>query len=32
MAALADEYLSVWNRKPVLRAIYDDFYDRIGAL
>lgn len=26
--ALAD-YRSVWNRKPVLRLVYDDFYDRI---
>jgi hypothetical protein len=24
-----DEYFSIWNRKPVLRAIYDD---RIAAL
>jgi SAM-dependent methyltransferase len=24
-------YLDVWERKPVLRAIYDDFYDRIAA-
>jgi SAM-dependent methyltransferase len=28
--ALAD-YRSVWERKPVLRLIYDDFYDRIAA-
>src|SRR5438034_10712740 len=26
------EYLNVWNRKPALRAIYEDFYDRISAL
>lgn len=24
-------YLDVWERKPVLRTIYDDFYDRIVA-
>ena len=29
---MLDEYLSVWNRKPVLRAIYEDFYDRIAAM
>jgi SAM-dependent methyltransferase len=28
--ALAD-YRGVWERKPVLRLIYDDFYDRITA-
>jgi SAM-dependent methyltransferase len=28
--ALAD-YRGVWERKPVLRLIYDDFYDRIAA-
>jgi SAM-dependent methyltransferase len=28
--ALAD-YRGVWERKPVLRVIYDDFYDRIAA-
>jgi SAM-dependent methyltransferase len=28
--ALAD-YRSVWERKPALRLIYDDFYDRIAA-
>jgi SAM-dependent methyltransferase len=28
--ALAD-YRSVWERKPVLRLVYDDFYDRIAA-
>jgi SAM-dependent methyltransferase len=26
------QYLTVWDRKPVLRAIYDDFYDRIAGL
>src|SRR4051794_2039456 len=24
-------YLDIWARKPVLRVIYDDFYDRIAA-
>jgi SAM-dependent methyltransferase len=24
-------YRCIWDRKPVLRAIYDDFYDRIAA-
>ncbi len=32
MADVLDEYLNVWNRKPALRAIYEDFYDRISAL
>ena len=32
MPDVLDEYLSVWNRKPVLRAIYEDFYDRIVAM
>jgi hypothetical protein len=27
--ALAD-YRKLWERKPVLRVIYDDFYDRIA--
>jgi hypothetical protein len=31
MADGLDEYFSIWNRKPVLRAIYD-FYNRIAAL
>jgi|SRR5438093_4019478 len=31
MADPWDEYLSVWGGKPVLRAIYEDFYDRIAA-
>jgi SAM-dependent methyltransferase len=26
-----NDYLDVWNRKPVLRMIYDDFYERIIA-
>jgi SAM-dependent methyltransferase len=26
-----DGYRDVWQRKPVLRLIYDDFYDRIAA-
>ena len=24
-----DQYASIWDRKPVLRAVYNDFYDRI---
>jgi hypothetical protein len=27
---LAD-YRSIWERKPVLRLVYDDFYDRVSA-
>jgi SAM-dependent methyltransferase len=30
MGSLHD-YMLVWNRKSVLRAVYDDFYDRIAA-
>jgi SAM-dependent methyltransferase len=26
-----EEYRRLWSRKPVLRTIYDDFYDRIAA-
>jgi SAM-dependent methyltransferase len=26
-----EDYRSVWERKPVLRVVYDDFYDRIAA-
>jgi len=29
MEAQLDRYASVWDRKPVLRAVYNDFYDRI---
>jgi SAM-dependent methyltransferase len=29
MSEPLNEYLSVWERKPVLRIIYGDFYDRI---
>jgi SAM-dependent methyltransferase len=29
MSQTLDGYLDVWERKPVLRLIYDDFYDRI---
>jgi SAM-dependent methyltransferase len=25
------DYRSIWERKPVLRLVYDDFYDRIAA-
>jgi hypothetical protein len=28
---LAD-HRGVWERKPVLRLVYDDFYDRIAAV
>jgi hypothetical protein len=24
-------YRTLWQRKPILRLIYDDFYDRIAA-
>ena len=27
-----DGYRGIWDRKPALRAIYDDFYDRIAAV
>ena len=27
-----NEYLTVWDRKPVLRTVYNDFYDRIVAV
>ena len=26
-----EDYRATWNRKPVLRVIYDDFYDRLAA-
>jgi len=29
MAEKLDDYLTVWERKPVLRTVYGDFYDRI---
>jgi SAM-dependent methyltransferase len=29
MSEALDDYRSVWNRKPVLRLVYADFYDRI---
>lgn len=31
MADALSDYSRVWRRKPVLRTIYDDFYDRIVA-
>src|SRR5690242_9998659 len=31
MSEPLQDYLSVWDRKPVLRTIYDDFYDLIVA-
>jgi SAM-dependent methyltransferase len=31
MAAPLDDYRAVWERKPVLRLVYNDFYDRIAA-
>jgi SAM-dependent methyltransferase len=27
-----DEYLAIWNKKPVLRLVYGDFYDRITSI
>ncbi len=27
-----DEYSTAWDRKPVLRAVYNDFYDRIASV
>jgi SAM-dependent methyltransferase len=32
MTEALQEYLGIWERKPVLRAVYDDFYDRIAEL
>jgi SAM-dependent methyltransferase len=31
MSSALPEYLSVWDHKPVIRAVYGDFYDRIAA-
>jgi SAM-dependent methyltransferase len=31
MSAALDGYRQVWDGKPVLRAVYDDFYERIAA-
>src|SRR5947209_8887463 len=31
MAEPLDDYLTAWERKPVLRTVYNDFYDRIVA-
>ncbi len=34
MTSLPDQlgnYALVWDRKPVLRVIYEDFYDRLAA-
>jgi SAM-dependent methyltransferase len=31
MAEVLQNYRSVWDRKPVLRLVYNDFYDRIVA-
>jgi len=31
MPEVAPEYLEAWNTKPVLRTVYDDFYQRIVA-
>jgi SAM-dependent methyltransferase len=31
MSDALEDYRRAWDRKPVLRAIYDDFYDRIAA-
>jgi SAM-dependent methyltransferase len=32
MTGALDEFLGVWDRKPGLRVIYEDFYDRIAGL
>ena len=32
MADILDNYRGVWDRKPGLRAVYEDFYDRIAAV
>ena len=31
MPQALDRYREVWDHKPVLRLVYDDFYDRIVA-
>ena len=31
MAEALDGYLTIWERKPVLRTVYDDFYQRIAT-
>ena len=31
MSTALDGYRDIWRRKPVLRMIYDDFYDRIAS-
>src|SRR5262245_4151065 len=31
MADVLQDYRTVWDRKPVLRLVYEDFYDRIVA-
>ena len=31
MADVLQDYRKVWDRKPVLRLVYNDFYDRIAA-
>jgi SAM-dependent methyltransferase len=30
MSAILEDYQKAWERKPALRAVYDDFYDRIA--
>jgi SAM-dependent methyltransferase len=30
MSAVLDDYLKAWDRKPALRAVYNDFYERIA--
>lgn len=32
MAEPLNEYLTAWDRKPVLRTVYNDFYDRIVSV
>lgn len=31
MSGVLDDYRSVWERKPVLRAVYNDIFDRIAS-
>lgn len=32
MTSLLNEYRSTWNKKPLLRVVYDDIYDRIASV
>jgi SAM-dependent methyltransferase len=31
MSKTLEDYRAIWNHKPVLRLVYDDFYDRMAA-